>query len=129
MSFKAEFEVAGNKYRVLHCSYSLQQDIDATGRPSSGVKGGTLQLEVESTDKTALTEWMVDPFKHQDGKVTFYKRDSNQKSKELTFKEGYLVSYSETFTNVGDNPMTEHFVISAKEMKMGNAEHKNDWPV
>ncbi len=129
MSFKAEFEVAGNKYRVLHCSYSLQQDIDATGRPSSGVKGGTIQLEVESTDKTALTEWMVDPFKHQDGKITFYKRDSNQKSKELSFKEGYLVSYSETFTNVGDNPMTEHFVISSKEIKMGNAEHKNEWPV
>lgn len=129
MSFKAEFEVAGNKYRVLHCSYSLQQDIDATGRPSSGVKGGTIQMEVESTDKTALTEWMADPFKHQDGKVTFYKRDSNQKSKELSFKEGYLVSYTETFTNLGDNPMTEHFVISAKEVKMGNAEHKNEWPV
>lgn len=129
MSFKAEFEVAGAKYRVLHCSYSLQQDIDPTGRPSSGVKGGTIQLEVESTDKTALTEWMVDPFKHQDGKVTFYKRDSNQKSKELTFKEGYLVSYTETFTNMGENPMTEHFVISAKEIKMGNAEHKNEWPV
>jgi hypothetical protein len=129
MSFKAEFEVGGNKFRVLHASYSLQQDIDATGRPSSGVKGGTIQIEVESTDKTALTEWMVDPFKHQDGKITFYKRDSNQKSKELTFKEGYLVSYTENFTNTGENPMTEHFVISAKEVKMGNAEHKNEWPV
>jgi hypothetical protein len=128
MSFKAEFEVGGKKHRVLHCSYSLQQDVDATGRPSSGVKGGSIQLEVESTSDSSIAEWMVDPYKHQDGKITFYKRDSEQKMKEVTFKEGYVVSYSEAFTNLGDNPMTEHFVISSKDIKVGNAEHKNEWP-
>ena len=129
MSFKAEFEVGGKKYRVLHCSYSMQQDTDATGRPSSGVKAGTVQLEVESTGDSALSEWAFDPYKHQDGKVTFYKRDSEQKMKELSWKEGYVVNYSESFTNVGDNPMTEHFTVSAKDLKVGNAEHKNEWPV
>ncbi|HYV92788.1 MAG TPA: type VI secretion system tube protein TssD [Chitinophagales bacterium] len=128
MSFKAEFEVGGKKRRVLHCSYSLQQDVDATGRPSSNVKGGQIQLEVESTSDSSLAEWMSDPYKHQDGKITFMKRDSEQKMKEINFKEGYVVSYTESFTNIGDNPMTEHFVISAKEITVGNAEHKNEWP-
>ena len=67
MSFKAEFEVNGKKYRVLHCSYTMSQDTDATGRPSSGVRAGTLQLEVESTGDTALAEWAFDAFKEQDG--------------------------------------------------------------
>lgn len=128
MSFKAKFTVDGKDFRVLHCSYSLQQDVDKTGRPSSEVRGGTIQLEVESTADTSLAAWMMDAFKDKDGSITFYKRDSEQKLKEISFKKGYLVSYSESFTNMGDNPMSEHFVISAKEIKMGDAEHKNEWP-
>ena len=128
MSFKAKFTVDGKDYRVFHCSYSLQQDTDKTGRPSSEVRGGTIQLEVESTGDASLAGWMMDAFKHKDGKITFFKRDSEQKMKEVSFKDGYLISYTETFTNMGDNPMSEHFVISAKEIKSGDAEHKNDWP-
>ena len=129
MSFKAEFEVNGKKYRVLHCSYTMSQDIDATGRPSSRVRAGSIQLEVESTGDTALAEWAFDAFKEQDGKITFYQRNSDQKMKDLSFKNGYIVNYSEAFTNQGENPMNEHFVITSKEIKIGNAEHKNDWPI
>jgi len=130
MSFKATFEVGGSKpYRVLHCSYSMSQDTDPTGRPSSNVRAGSLQLEVESTGDTKLTEWAFDPFKEQDGKVTFYQRNSDQKMKEISFKNGYIVNYSEAFTNQGENPMSEHFVITSKEIKVGNAEFKNEWPV
>ena len=128
MSFKAKFTVDGKDYRVFHCSYSLQQDTDKTGRPSSEVRGGTIQLEVESTGDAALAAWMMDAFKHKSGKITFFKRDSEQKMKEVSFTDGYIVSYTETFTNMGDNPMSEHFVISAKELKVGDAEHKNEWP-
>ena len=71
---------------------------------------------------------MMDAYKHKDGKITFYKRDSEQKMKEVSFKDGYVISYTETFTNMGENPMSEHFVISAKELKVGDAEHKNEWP-
>ncbi len=129
MSFKAEFEVNGKKYRVLHCSYTMSQDTDSSGRPSSGTRAGTIQLEVESTADTALTEWAFDAFKEQDGKVVFYQRNADQKMKELSFKNGYVVNYSEAFTNQGETPMTEHFVITSKEIKVGNAEHKNNWPV
>ena len=71
----------------------------------------------------------MDAYKHKGGSITFYKRDSEQKMKEVSFKEGYIVSYSESFTNMGDNPMSQNFVISAKEIKVGDAEHKNEWPV
>ena len=72
MSFKAVFELGGKKYRVLNASYNFQQDVDPTGRPSSGVKGGSITMEIESTSDSAMAEWMVDPYKHQDGKVTFF---------------------------------------------------------
>ena len=35
MSFKAKLKVAGKELPVLACDYSLMQETDPTGRPSS----------------------------------------------------------------------------------------------
>ena len=42
MAFRADLEMNGKTYRLLHCSYALNRDVDHTGRPSSEVKGGTI---------------------------------------------------------------------------------------
>ena len=128
MSFKALLDVAGKKYNVLDCTYSLQQEIDATGRPSSVTRGGQITMVVESTNGTELFEWMCNNFERKDGTVTFLKRDSDATMKELKFTEGYLVSFVESFNSDNKNPMTVAFTISAKELKMGNGTHKNEWP-
>lgn len=129
MSFKAELSVGGGKaVRLLHCSYSLTREVDATGRPSSANRGGTISFEIESTEDSKLWGWMIDQFKQQDGTVTFFKRDSNQKMKEVKWEKGYIVQYSESFDSVGDNPMTIHFVVSAMKITSGDATHENPWP-
>jgi hypothetical protein len=128
MSFTANLAIAGKEVRVLHCSYSLHREVDATGRPSSMVHGGKISLEIESTDDTSLFEWMVDQFKTQDGTVTFKKRDQDSKMKELKWEKGYIIEHTESFDQVGDNPMTIHFVISAEKITVGSASHKNPWP-
>jgi hypothetical protein len=127
MSFKSVFEVAGKKLVVKHCSYDLTQEVDATGRPSAITRGGRIRLVVESTGETDLFEWMVNSFERKDGTVTFYKRDTDAKSKELSFKEGYLVKFEESFDADSQNPMTVAFTISARELSMGNATHINEW--
>jgi hypothetical protein len=129
MSFKAQLEVAGAKNNVLDLSYSLKQETDATGRPSSVTRGGQITITVESTGDTKFFEWMCNNFERKDGKVTFTKRDSDATMKELSFKEGYLVAYRENFNATGENPITETFTISAKEIGMGNASHVNEWAV
>ncbi|MCH5688660.1 phage tail protein [Niabella sp. W65] len=129
MSFKAQLEVAGAKNNVLDLSYSLKQETDATGRPSSVTRGGQITITVESTGDTKFFEWMCNNFERKDGKVTFTKRDSDATMKELSFKEGYLVAYKENFNATGENPITETFTISAKEIGMGNASHVNEWAV
>ena len=47
--------------------------------------------------------------------------------KELKFKEAYIVKYKEDFDAAGDNPLTETFTLSAKEIEMGTAKHTNEW--
>ncbi|MCW3788870.1 type VI secretion system tube protein TssD [Plebeiibacterium sediminum] len=127
MSFKAKLNVGGTEMNVLTCSYDLTQEVDATGRPSSVTRGGRIKLSVESTGGTELFEWMCNNFERKDGTITFYKRDTDSKQKELAFTEGYLVKYEEKFNSVDNMPMSEAFVISAREIKMGNGEHVNEW--
>ncbi len=130
MSFKAELEFSGQKYQVMHCSYAFRRDVDAKGRPSSGVYGGTIQIEVASTKDTKIIEAMLNS-KHKptSGSVSFFEREEeNQIMKKIEFKDAYVISYSESLDSVGSNPMTINFVLSAREVKIGTADHNNEWP-
>lgn len=129
MSFKAQLSLGGSKYDVLHCSFAFRRDVDSKGRPSSGVYGGSVEIQIESTDDTAILEAMVNnQYKAQTGTITFQKRDEDAKMKELTFEDGYVVSFAESLDVTGTNPMTITFTVSARKLKVGNAEHENDWP-
>jgi hypothetical protein len=127
MSFKAKFTVDGTDYNVLHCSFAMHQEVDATGRPSSITRGGTISVVVESTDSTALYEWMCDSYMRKDGTITFNKRDEDAKLKELKFTEAYMISYEEAFDHAGTGAMITSFTLSAREINMGNGTHFNEW--
>jgi Hemolysin coregulated protein Hcp (TssD) len=127
MSFKAKFKVAGKELNVLDAHYSLQQEVDPTGRPSSITRGGRITVTVESNNETDLFEWMCNNFERKDGSIVFIKRDSDATLKELKFKEGYLIAFEESFHSSNTNPMTTTFSISAKEIEMGSGSHKNEW--
>lgn len=127
MSFKAKFKAAGLELNILTCDYALHQDVDSTGRPSSITRGGTINLSVESTGDTALYEWMCNSFDHKDGTITFFKRDTDAKLKEIEFKEAYMVSFAESFNHEGSTPFLQSFTISCKEVTIGGGTHKNEW--
>lgn len=127
MSFKAKLKVAGKEHNVLGCHYSLKQETDPTGRPSSVTRGGKITVTVESTGDTAFFEWMTNSFERKDGSVVFLKRDSDATLKELKFTEAYLIDYNENFDSIGDNPATETFTLSAKEVELGSGKHQNEW--
>ncbi len=127
MSFKAKLKVAGKEHTVLHCSYDLNQEVDPTGRPSSVTRGGRIYITVESNGETSFFEWMTNNFERKDGSIVFSKRDTDATLKEVNFKEGYLIKYKENFDSSGQNPLTETFTISAKELSSGGGEHVNEW--
>jgi hypothetical protein len=127
MSFKSILKVAGKNYNVLSINYGLFQETDATGRPSTITRGGKIDITVESTGETDLFEWMTNSFERKDGSVVFYKRDTEATLKELKFSEAYLVKHKEKFDATGDNPLTETFTISAREIEMGTGKYINEW--
>jgi Hemolysin coregulated protein Hcp (TssD) len=127
MSFKVKLKVAGKENNVLDLSYQLKQETDATGRPSAVTRGGKITITVESTGDTSFFEWMCNNFERKDGSIVFTKRDTDATLKELNFKEAYLVEYRENFSATNDNPVSETFTLSAKEISMGSGSHTNEW--
>lgn len=127
MSFKSKLSVGGKEINILNASYELFQEIDATGRPSSITRGGTITLTVESTGDSFFFEWMTNNFDRKDGSITYSKRDTDAKLKEVKFTEAYMVKYRENFESIGSNPLTETFTISAREMTIGEGSIVNEW--
>jgi hypothetical protein len=128
MAFKATCKVGSKEFDVINCDYAFRRDVDSKGRPSSGVYGGSVNLTVESTDDTSIIESMVNQYKPIDGTITFKKSDEDAKLKELSWTKGYIINFQEKLDITGDEPMLIHFTVSAQEVKIGNADHKNDWP-
>jgi hypothetical protein len=128
MAFRATLNLGGKEFDVLDCKYKLERDVDSKGRPSSNIYGGKVQVRVESTEDTSILEHMVSQFKPISGSITFKKGDEEAKMKELSWENGYIVSFEESIDVVGSAPMSLTFVVSAKTLKMGGAQFEQNWP-
>lgn len=128
MAFRATLNLAGKEFDVLDCDYKLERDVDAKGRPASNIYGGKVRVRVESTEDTSILEQMVNQFKPSAGSVIFKKGDEEAKLKELTWENGYIISFEESIDVVGARPMSTTFVVSAQILKIGGAQYEQNWP-
>lgn len=115
---------------VLFVKYELNQQTDIEGQPTGTTRGGKITVKVKSTDdgNTDILEWMIDTYMSKSGTISFPNRQGGE-MKSLTFKEGYVVEYAETYDSTNDLLQYEEFTISAKEVAIGNARHNNRWTI
>jgi hypothetical protein len=128
MAFRATLSLGGKEFDVLDCDYKLERDIDSKGRPASNIYGGKVRVHIESTDDSSILEAMVTQFKPNSGSIVFKKGDEEAKMKELSWENGYIVSFEESIDVVGSKPMTLTFVVSAQVLKVGSAQFEQNWP-
>lgn len=115
---------------VMYVRYELNQQTDVEGQPTGTTRGGKITVKVKSNDdgNTDLLEWMCDTYMSKSGKISWPNRQGGE-MKHLDFVEGYMVEYAETYDNKNEVQQYEEFTISAKEIKMGNAQHNNRWTI
>ena len=115
---------------VLFVKYELNQQTDVEGQPTGTTRGGKIIVKVKSNDdgNTDILEWMIDTYMSKSGTISFPNRQGGE-MKQLTFKEGYVVEYSETYDSTKSILQYEEFTISAKEIAIGNARHNNRWTI
>ena len=115
---------------VLFVRYELNQQTDVEGQPTGTTRGGKIYVKVKSNDdgNTDLLEWMIDTYMSKSGTISFPNRQGGE-MKHLSFKEGYVVEYAETYDSTNSLLQYEEFTISAKEIQVGNARHNNRWTI
>lgn len=115
---------------VLFVKYELNQNTDVEGQPTGTTRGGKIRVKVKSNDdgNTDILEWMIDTYMSKSGTISYPNRQGGE-MKHLSFKEGYVVDYSETYDSTNEILQYEEFTISAKEIQIGNARHNNRWTI
>ncbi|WP_020604764.1 type VI secretion system tube protein TssD [Spirosoma spitsbergense] len=130
----AYFNVAGiADTEVQKCFYELRRSIDQKGRPSSITQGGTITVEIVSSDTdSALADWMANSYKESDGEIKFLD-EKKSTLKEIKFQKARCVSFAERFDKTPDPSyperpsMTLTLTISAEKISFSGAEHDNKW--
>lgn len=115
---------------VIFVKYELNQQTDVEGQPTGTTRGGKITVKVKSNDdgNTDILEWMIDTYMSKSGTISFPNRQGGE-MKHLSFKEGYVVEYAETYDSTNSLLQYEEFTISAKEIAIGNAHHNNRWTI
>lgn len=115
---------------IIFVKYELNQQTDVEGQPTGTTRGGKITVKVKSNDdgNTDILEWMIDTYMSKSGTISFPNRQGGE-MKHLSFKEGYVVEYAETYDSTNALLQYEEFTISAKEIQIGNARHNNRWTI
>lgn len=125
MSFKATLKVEGGEFDVLSCNFSFGQATDEKGKPASSVQGGSIFVQIVTSDDTSLLGWMIDPYKKTSGSIVFNKTDEDSTLKEVKFEDAYCVGYSESFNSTSASSMTVSLNISARKVDISGVAHEN----
>jgi hypothetical protein len=136
MSLTARLFIKGHQQeekgiKVLSCNYSFSQSISEDGYLAGNVRAGLINISIPGINDTELVQWMIFRDMQKEGKICFYGIDPQtaapQETKTLSFKDGILVNYYESFTDESD--MTINLSISARSITLSNASWETQWDV
>lgn len=130
MSFKAHLELDGKIITILDYTLVVDQQTDMTGRPSAGVVAGQISLSLEMSDFTKeLANWALSDTSTKDGKIIFFKSDLSSIMRTIDFTSAFCIRYVENFHHLSSSPYVIDIIVSAKQIKIGDKEHQNNWPM
>jgi len=131
MSFEAALVLSSSEqYTVRRFSWSLRQSTDAVGRPEAQVRGGQLQVELDSVPDELLHHWALDDTKKLSGKLVVYTdNQAGAVRKTIEFTDAYCIGLSKSFDGSASAiGMTMVLTLSAEEISSGTVTLKNHWP-
>lgn len=127
MSFKAILKVDGKEYNVFKASYTISRAVDEIGRLTSSIVGGTITLEIDSSQDNMFFENICVSQVLKGGSIIFNKRHEDAIMRELKFEKAFISSFTESFDHSGHlGTMRMTVTLIAKVIKMGEGELGND---
>lgn len=110
---------------VAYVRYELNQQTDIEGQPTGRTRGGKITVKVKSKNdgNTEILEWMCDTYMSKNGVISFPDKDGGE-MKRLSFKNGYVVQYAETYDDSNETKqwmylqpiITQYFIDNKSEI-------------
>ena len=127
MSFQAKLKIDDLEFNVLSVEYAFNQPVDAHNRPNGRVRGGIIDVTLESGANYALIQWAASATMVRSGKIEFYRRDSTSILKTVEFKDAFCIYLKEIFVSEGPHPMVTKVTITAHEIIIDSSSILNTW--
>lgn len=127
MSISARLFIAGqqNGIKILSCDFSFSQDVDALGNVNSRVRAGLINVTIPGIDDNDILQWMLLRDELKDCKISFSGFIDTGPHRTIEFKDAYLVSYHEKYTESSD--IVIDLIISARVINIKGVTHESNW--
>lgn len=128
MSFQAKLYVGESEFTVLTAEFSLNRPLDPQNLPNGHIRGGIIDITLESSrEDHALISWIVSNG-HRDGRLEFARRDAaGSAQKTVTFTHAYCVFMKQLFISDGSIPMILKISISSHIIDIDSNTVRNRW--
>lgn len=131
---KSKLFVLGIERELLWTELEYYRFMNRSGRPSSQPMGGLFTLAFPSAyDDDRLLSWMTSEPENElctltEGKIVFYGEGVDESALfEYKFNDAALVFWKESFTAIGEGPMTVTITISAAIQEVKNVTYVKTW--
>jgi len=118
--------------KVKAVSYEVKTARDVRGKPSDQSRLAYIKVTREADDNNTIFRWAcrstADNFKG--GEIVLKNPRDGQEMKRLTWKDGFIIKYTETYPDFEaskSNQVFEEFEISAEVISVGDAELDSNW--
>lgn len=127
MASIAKLMLDNEEMTVLHIKYKLNQGVDGNNRINTVVRGGTIQMVVESSENEDIHAWAASNDMTKSGEIVFKRQDTTSAMRKLTFKNAHCIRFAEEFHARDNQPMVMIFTLSAEEISTARMDYKNNW--
>lgn len=130
MNARATLKLNGNDYGIRRMNYKFERDIDAKGRPCSCYYGGSIVVEIESTDDVSIFRNMIDEdMPVSSGEILITTGQDELPLRCLTFSDAYVYAYAEQMSSTSGLPMITTISISPMKLDIDkNLRLNRRWP-
>ena len=127
MNSEITLEINSYKHNILRYEYGFYRNIDWKGRPTTGILGGDIYVEMESDSSNAVLEMLLadmdrplQSFFLRSEPIPVFGRIIHTKDdmmfREIAFDEAYLYFHEESMSAEGNAPMITRFLISSTRL-------------
>lgn len=114
-------------YEVSECSFSFEQGVDRTGKATTRVYSGILNLSLPQVPPLPIIEWAMNPRKYNDGVIVVV-NEENVPIEKIFFENAACTSFELGYEQYGESYTQTNIVVHAERLVVGDGvTFTNEW--